>query len=470
MIRLIFLSFLLISVGFLHAQIQLELDPFASGFSQPVDIANAGDARLFIVEKRGVIHILDADGQRLPQPFLDIDDRVRSAESERGLLGLAFHPNYAENGFFYVNYTDNSGNTQISRFKVSESDPNIADPNSELKILSVDQPFSNHNGGDLAFGPNGYLYIGLGDGGSGNDPQNRSQTRLTLLGKILRIDVDKGNPYQIPADNPFADLDDILPEIWALGVRNPWRFSFDRQTGDLWIGDVGQGQFEEINFQPANCAGGQNYGWRCYEGDVTFNTNNCPAASELTFPVHTYAHVGNFCGGSVTGGFVYRGSAYPALQGAYVYADFCNGRIWSLRPDGNGGWNNEELLDWVDNDLVAFGESGTGELFVAGISSGNIYRITDANATATLEDLQIERLVISPNPAGDWVRIAMDVEEPANFQFRLLDASGRNLQTWQSSVGMGFVQTIDVQSHPVGTYFLQITQGKRTIVRKIQKS
>lgn len=469
MTRFLFILLFFFLVNYLPAQVQLELVEFATGLSTPVDIANAGDERLFIVEKRGLIQVLNANGQKSSQPFLDIDARVRSSENERGLLGLAFHPNYAQNGFFYVNYTDNSGNTQISRFKVSESDPNIADPNSELKLISVEQPFSNHNGGDLAFGPDGYLYIGLGDGGSGGDPQNRSQTRLTLLGKILRIDVDNGNPYSIPANNPFAEDDFTLDEIWALGVRNPWRFSFDRQTGDLWIGDVGQGQFEEINFQPANSAGGENYGWRCYEGDATFNTADCPAADALTFPAYAYEHIGNFCGGSVTGGFVYRGNDFPNLQGAYIYADFCNGRIWSLRPDGNGGWENTELLDGVDSDFVTFGEDQSGELYLAGISSGRIFRVTDANATATLEDLQIEKLVLSPNPAGDWVRIAMDVHEPANFQFRLLDASGRNLQAWQSSVGIGFVKTIDTKSYPVGVYFLQITQGKRTIVRKIQK-
>lgn len=469
MIRMIFLSLLLISSCFLHAQIQLELITFATGFSQPVDIANAGDARLFIVEKRGIIHILDADGQRLPQPFLDIDDRVRSAENERGLLGLAFHPDYAENGYFYVNYTGNDGDTRISRFQVSEDDPNIAEPESEQILLTVQQPQANHNGGDLAFGPDGYLYISLGDGGGSGDPTNSGQTRTTLLGKMLRIDVDNGNPYSIPADNPFAEDDFTLDEIWALGLRNPWRFSFDRETGDLWIADVGQNAFEEINFQPADSPGGENYGWRCYEGNATFNTNNCPAASELTFPAQTYAHVGNFCGGSVTGGYVYRGSAYSALQGAYIYADFCKGQIWSLRPDGTGRWENTELLDGVDSDFVAFGEDQSGELYLAGISSGNIYRVTDANATSTLEDLQIERLVISPNPAGNWFRIEMDAAKISTYQFRLLDAAGRTLQEWQASVGEGFMQLVDVKSHPAGTYFLQIQQGKRTIVRKIQK-
>lgn len=469
MVRFLFLAFMALSFLPIQAQVQLELVEFASGFNQPVDIANAADERLFIVEKRGIIYILDTNGDRLTQPFLNIDDRVRSTENERGLLGLAFHPNFAENGYCYVNYTGNDGDTRISRFQVSENDPNIADPQSEQILLTVDQPQANHNGGDLAFGPDGYLYISLGDGGGSGDPTNSGQTRTTLLGKILRIDVDSGDPYSIPDSNPFAFEDFTLDEIWALGLRNPWRFSFDRATGDLWIADVGQNAFEEINFQPADSPGGENYGWRCYEGDAVFNTNDCPSMSELTFPIHTYPHVGSFCAGSVTGGYVYRGSAYPAMQGAYIYADFCKGQIWSLRPDGVGGWENTELLDGVDSDFVAFGEDQSGELYLAGISSGNIYRVTDANATSTLEDLQIERLVISPNPAGDWFRLEIDVLEAADYQFRLLDAAGRTLRAWRAGVGIGFVQNIDAASLSSGTYFLQVQRGKQTLVRKIQK-
>ena len=469
MIRSLFLAFMALSFLQMQAQVQLELVEFASGFNQPVDIANANDERLFIVEKRGIIYILDTNGDRLTQPFLNIDDRVRSTENERGLLGLAFHPNFSDNGYFYVNYTGNDGDTRISRFQVSEDDPNIAEPESEQILLTVQQPQANHNGGDLAFGPDGYLYISLGDGGGSGDPTDSGQTRTTLLGKILRIDVDNGDPYSIPDSNPFAFEDFTLDEIWALGLRNPWRFSFDRATGDLWIADVGQNAFEEINFQPTDSPGGENYGWRCYEGDAVFNTSDCPPMSELTFPVHTYPHVGSFCAGSVTGGYVYRGSAFPAMRGAYIYADFCKGQIWSLRPDGTGGWENTELLDGVDSDFVAFGEDQSGELYLAGISSGNIYRVTDANATSTLEDLQIESLVISPNPAGNWFRIEMDVENNSTYQFRLLDAAGRTLQEWQASVGEGFIQMVDVKSHPAGAYFLQIQQGKRTIVRKIQR-
>ncbi|MCB0551885.1 MAG: PQQ-dependent sugar dehydrogenase, partial [Phaeodactylibacter sp.] len=232
---------LLVSVflgGAIYAQPSLQLEVFASGFSLPVDIAHAGDGRLFIVEKAGRIRIIDSDGSILPQPFLDIDARVNSLASERGLLGLAFHPDYTDNGYFFVNYTNNSGDTRISRFSVSAGNANQADPNSERILLEVDQPFNNHNAGDLNFGPDGYLYIGLGDGGSADDPGNRAQNRQNLLGKMLRIDVDNGDPYSIPEDNPFAFDDFTLDEIWAIGLRNPWRFSFDRLTGALWIADV----------------------------------------------------------------------------------------------------------------------------------------------------------------------------------------------------------------------------------------
>lgn len=357
------------------AQPVLQLQSYATGFTRPVDIASAGDERLFIVEQRGIIHILNAQGQRLPTPFLNIQSRVNSSGNERGLLGLVFHPNYAQNGFFYVNYTNAQGHTRVSRFRVSDTDPNIADPNSELILIAVNQPFSNHNGGDLNFGPDGYLYIGLGDGGSGGDPQNHSQNRQSLLGKMLRIDVNSGNPYSIPPSNPFVNDPSTLNEIWALGLRNPWRFSFDRLTGDMWIGDVGQNAWEEIDFQPASSTGGENYGWRCYEGNVPFNTNGCQPASAYVFPVHVYA-TGSASGCSVTGGFVYRGSEFPDLQGHYLFADYCSGRIWSLQPNDAGGWTHRQLLQGTPNSYVSFGENPSGELFLATLG-GNIFRVRE---------------------------------------------------------------------------------------------
>ena len=373
------------------------MQSFASGFSFPVDITHAGDERLFIVEKAGRIRIIDDNGATLPQPFLDITGRVNAQASERGLLGLAFHPDYANNGYFYVNYTNNSGNTRISRFSVTADNSNLADPNSELNLLEVGQPFSNHNAGDLNFGPDGYLYFGLGDGGSANDPGNRAQNRQMLLGKMLRVDVDNGNPYSIPEDNPFAFDDATLDEIWAIGLRNPWRFSFDRLTGAMWIADVGQDRWEEVNYQAPGSAGGQNYGWRCYEGAQAFNLNSgCLPQSENTFPVQVYAN-NNSVGCSITGGYVYRGAAYPDMYSYYIYTDYCSGRFWALVPDGQGGWENTELANLDNNQFVTFGEDREGELYVAAISDGIIYRLTapcDAPAPPVISG---ETLVCSPD-------------------------------------------------------------------------
>jgi len=376
MTRTILISLLALAMQTAVAQPIIQLQTFASGFTRPVDIASAGDERLFIAEQRGIIHILNAQGQRLPTPFLNIQTRVNSASNERGLLGLVFHPNFAQNGWFYVNYTNTAGNTLISRFNVSAADPNVADPDSELLLLAVNQPFSNHNAGDLNFGPDGYLYFGLGDGGSGGDPQNYSQNRQSYLGKMIRIDVNSGSPYSIPPTNPFVNDASTLNEIWAVGLRNPWKFSFDRLTGDMWIGDVGQNAWEEIDFQPAASTGGENYGWRCYEGNATYNTSGCQGAAAYKFPIHVYVNGFN-SGCSVTGGFVYRGSEFPDLYGHYLYTDYCGGKIWSLTPDGNGGWTNRQLLQGAANQYVSFGENQNGEMFLAAISAGTILRIRE---------------------------------------------------------------------------------------------
>lgn len=358
-----------------NAQPTLTFTRYLSALDNPVAITNAGDERLFIVEQKGIITWVKGTSITEQGEFLDIDARVRSG-GERGLLGLAFHPDYTNNGYFYVNYTNNSGHTVISRFSVNADDANRADPDSEKILLTQDQPFSNHNGGDLAFGPDGYLYIGLGDGGSGGDPQNNAQNHTTFLGKMLRIDVDNGDPYAIPADNPFAEEDFTLDEIWSLGWRNPWRFSFDRETGDMWVGDVGQDAWEEIDFEPTG-TGGLNYGWRCYEGNADFNQgNDCPDESQMTFPVHQYPKPNNGCI-SVTGGYVYRGAAFANLQGRYIYGDFCTGQFWSIMPDGTGGFINEELsIEGGGNfQPSSFGEDQNGELYMADFSSGAVYRI-----------------------------------------------------------------------------------------------
>lgn len=343
--------------------------PLVNGLERPLDLADPADGsnRLLIVEKAGRIRVLQ-DGSLLPDPFLDIRDRVGLSGNERGLLGIALHPKYSENGYFYLNYTDLNGNTVIARFTVT-ADPNRADPASEKTILTYDQPYANHNGGVLAFGPDGYLYIGAGDGGSANDPLGNGQSLDTLLGKLLRIDVDGGDPYAIPADNPFASGGGRL-EIWAYGLRNPWRISFDRLTGDLYIADVGQGAVEEIDFQPANAAGGLNYGWKYKEGSLDAN-GGPPAGFDAVGPVAEYTHAD---GCSVTGGFVYRGEDLPAFQGVYLYADYCSGKLWGLLRGARDAWQNRELFQLTGVSPTSFGQDSRGELYIIG-DNGGVYRL-----------------------------------------------------------------------------------------------
>ncbi len=336
----------------------------ASGLNTPTDIQSAhdGSGRVFIVEQAGRIMIIK-NNQLQGTLFLDISERVGSKGSEQGLLGLAFHPHFSQNGYFYVNYTDKNGNTHIARFSASGE---RADPASEKKLLFVQQPFSNHNGGGLAFGPDGYLYIGLGDGGSQGDPYGNGQSANTLLGKILRLDVDHGDPFAIPAGNPFVTNGQGLKEIWSLGLRNPWRFSFDRLTGDLWIGDVGQDLWEEIDFVPAGSPGGLNFGWNKMEGNHPFKGSNQPG---FTSPAAEYPH-GPEC--AVTGGYVYRGEALPEWQGIYFYGDYCSGTIWGLPTPFQG--QAPLLLFQTGFKISTFGLDDSGELYVADYT-GSIYRL-----------------------------------------------------------------------------------------------
>ena len=353
----------------LYAQ-ELELELFQSGFNQPVVIENAGDSRLFIVEQPGVIQVVDDS----VYTFLNIQSIVQSG-GERGLLGLAFHPDFQSNGLFFVNYTQLNGDTRISRFNTLETNPLIADPTSEIILLNIEQPFSNHNGGDLHFGLDGYLYIATGDGGAGGDPENFSQNTQSLLGKMLRIDIDNGLPYTIPNDNPFVSDPSTLDEIWAIGLRNPWRFHIDENNGDIWIADVGQNLWEEINYQSGNSSGGENYGWRCYEGDAEFNTTGCLDSANYQFPIFVYPH--NSAGGfSVTGGGVYRGSSYPNFVGKYLCADFATGNFWSIEITENPE-NTVEFLGGTDISPSAFGTDSNGEMYVADYGGG-IFQITDA--------------------------------------------------------------------------------------------
>lgn len=341
-----------------------------TGLTQPLDLQHAGDERLFIVEQPGTIRIA-RDGQVLQEPFLDLRDRVVNAENEQGLLGLAFHPDYAQNGAFFVNYTGRDGETFISRFLVG-SDPDRADPDSERILLTIHQPWANHNGGGTVFGPDGYLYIATGDGGLGGDPRGNAQSLDTLLGKLLRVDVDAGEMYAIPDDNPFTDRQGARSEIWDYGLRNPWRFAFDPATGELYIADVGQNAWEEINFEPADSTGGRNYGWDFREGAHPFE-GQPPADLDLVDPVAEYSRQ---FGCSVTGGPVVRAPSLPSWSGVYLYGDFCSGIIWGLLRGPDGSWMNEQLYS-TDFNITSFGVDVSGEVYVLD-RGGGVYRLTPA--------------------------------------------------------------------------------------------
>ncbi len=346
-----------------------------TGLTQPVFMTHAGDGsgRLFIVERAGQIRILK-NGSLLSTPFLDIDPIVNSSADERGLLALAFHPDYASNGQFYTVHTASDGSLVLSRFTRSAGNPDLADAGSQQTLLSIPHPnFGNHNGGTLAFGPDDYLYWSTGDGGGSGDPGNNAQDLSDLLGKILRLDVDSASPYAIPSSNPFFNDPDpsIREEIWAYGLRNPWKFSFDSQTGDLYLGDVGQGRREEINFQLAASTGGENYGWRVMEGSLCFNPASGCDQSGKVLPIAEYDHS---VGCSVTGGYVYRGSLFPLLRGHYFYGDFCSGAFFSLEGSPSSGWTVTPLGD-TPYSISTFGEDEDGELYLADYGTGRIYQL-----------------------------------------------------------------------------------------------
>ncbi len=353
-------------------QLSVGLELVTGGLVEPAGIANAGDGsnRIFVLEQPGRVRIVDADGTLVETPFLDITDRVGSNSTEQGLLGLAFHPDYANNGRFFINYTNRDGNTVISEFAVT-GEPNIADPASETLILFVEQPAGNHNGGHLVFGPDGYLWIGLGDGGAAGDQFQNAQNPGTLLGSMLRIDIDGAEPYGVPASNPYIDNPNARNEAWAIGLRNPWRYSFDRLTGDLYIADVGQGQREEVSFAPASSAGGENYGWPIIEGSICYPSDPCNADG-LVLPIAEYDHSGGNC--AITGGYVYRGSQQPGLWGTYVYADYCSGRFWGLRQT-DAGTESQLFFQRAGALFSSFGEDEQGEIYVVSLESSSLYRV-----------------------------------------------------------------------------------------------
>ncbi len=354
----------------------IALEPVLTGFQAPVYVTYASatapwGSRLLVVEKAGRILVVENDRVQ-PVPLLDITDRVGASGSEQGLLSVAFPPDFDTTEVFYVNYTDQRGDTVVARYRLMETDPPQADPASEQKILEIAQPAQNHNGGQLQFGPDGYLYIGMGDGGRAGDPWGNAQNPQELLGKLLRIDVTDTDTYRIPRQNPFLEWPDARSEIWALGLRNPWRFSFDRVTGDLYIADVGQNVYEEVNFQPAYSTGGENYGWDIMESYHCFEPASDCDATGLIPPVAEYDHS---LGCSITGGYVYRGSQYPQLTGVYFFGDYCSGRIWALRQSSSGEWRMAFLLE-SGAAISSFGQDASGELYVVGYRDGTIYHLT----------------------------------------------------------------------------------------------
>ncbi|VAW79477.1 FIG01022095: hypothetical protein [hydrothermal vent metagenome] len=363
--------------------IAIGFELISKGLNNPVAVTHAGDdsGRLFVTEQHGTVAII-RNGHKLPEPFLDIRSRV-SCCGETGFLSMAFHPRYQETGYVYVNYTNLDKDTVIARYQVSDN-PDQIDPGSAYPLLTIKQTAQIHNGGQLQFGPDGYLYIGMGDGGSfgstddedsGGDPHNRAQNKTELLGKLLRLDVDHGTPYGIPDDNPFKGWEKARPEIWALGFRNPWRFSFDRETGDLFISDVGETKREEINFQPANSKGGENYGWRRMEGNLCFKpTYDCNDGS-LVLPIIEYGH---YSGCAIIGGYRYRGSAFPDLVGTYLYADFCTSSVFGAWPSSDNAEWRSTLLRKASFSITSFGEDQQGEVYITsfGGENGALYRLT----------------------------------------------------------------------------------------------
>lgn len=453
-----------LAVATIEAQPTITLDALPASFNRPVDITGAGDGtdELYLVEQPGTIQRFDLADEST-ELILDITDRVNDGDNETGLLGLAFHPAFPDSNYFYVNYTatqpDGTGyRTRVSRFTMTEG--RRADPNSELIVFAYDQARANHNAGDLAFGPDGYLYIPTGDSGGGGDPDGLAQNTLSFAGKLLRIDIDNpdsGRNYGLPADNPFLGSSTIFDEIWSYGLRNPYRISFDRLTGDLWIGDVGQGAREEINRQLAGNAGGQNYGWNCREGEIDYNGGNQSRCggdnASFDRPVLDYSH--NFNGGraSVTGGFVYRGSAV-ALQGIYVFGDFVSGRIYTYDPAGNAEQNINTQPDLARIGVATFGEDNEGELYVADLG-GTIYRI-GAEGTTSLDGTDLPSATVPevyPNPTDRQLTLDWNGAPPAtDLRLRLYASDGR-------LVFSGREQRVELPELPKGLYLLRVENG-----------
>ncbi len=376
------LSFFTLTPIFLQAQAPvISFQTLQSGLSSTVDIAHAGDGsnRLFLVEKAGTIRIWK-NGALVTQPFINLSSVVLNNASERGLLSVAFHPAYAVNRYFFVYYTNSSGAITIARYRTSAVNPDSAELSTGVVLLNIPKTANNHNGGKLNFGPDGYLYFATGDGGGAGDVPNNAQNGNSLLGKMIRLNVnDFTSPpyYTIPADNPYTSDPAVRDEVWAIGLRNPWRWSFDRQTNDVWIADVGQGLWEEVNFRSLASSGGINYGWRCYEGNSGYNTAGCAAASAYIAPIFVYPHENATGGFSITGGYVYRGTEFPWLQGYYLCADYVSANGWLIKANGSGGWSVTQQTGWPAG-LSGFGEAEDGTLYALTLG-GTFYKVNATN-------------------------------------------------------------------------------------------
>ncbi len=355
-----------------EASLSVSLVKIASGFQRPTYVTNAddGSGRLFVVEKQGIVRVV-SNGAVSAAPFVTVTPLVDSAANERGLLGMAFHPKFKENGRFFLAFTAKDGANTVAEFRAAPGAA-TASPTPVKTLFSIPDTRSNHNGGMIVFGPDGYLYYGTGDGGGSGDPDKNGQKGSALLGKLLRVDVDSGDPYAVPKDNPFVGRADFRGEIWALGLRNPWRFSFDRKTGDLWIADVGQNQREEVDFQPAASKGGENYGWNVLEGTACFQPSSGCSNEGKVAPIHETTHSDGNC--SITGGYVYRG-ANARLAGRYFFTDYCEETLWSIRRSADGT-ARVEAVGQTNGAVSSFGEAEDGEVYVVGDSDGTLYRLT----------------------------------------------------------------------------------------------
>lgn len=419
------------------------LQEFATGLTAPVEITNANDSRLFVVQQNGIIKIIQPNGTINAADFLNISSKITYG-GERGLLGLAFHPQYATNGYFFVYYNNTAGNIVVARYSVSTTNPNVANDTSEKIILNIPKPFDNHNGGSIHFAPDGNLWIVTGDGGSGGDPNNNGQNKNSLLGKMLRIDVNSTGPYNIPAGNPFVGVDGA-DEVWSYGLRNAWKFSFDQTTGNAMIADVGQGVIEEINKMPI-ATPALNYGWRCYEGNNTYNTTGCAASATMTFPIAVYDHSGGKC--SITGGYVYRGAASPSLQGRYFFADYCSQQIGTLDAGNVITWTTA----FSGNNFSTFGEDFQKELYVAAVNNGKIYKITTASLGT--QENNLNQIRIYPNPAHE--KVFVEGLRSADAKVELISTEGKIVMT---DVKLDSENSLDVTGITPGVYYLNIKSG-----------